>query len=156
MAGNGFNFHAMPLNSDSTVLIVLIRQDSDVPLAIAPAMEQAAAFLGNSPPEPNHFLEVDYECPHRNGEGNAGELLGRFNMLSRREKQVMALVCSGLMNKQIAAKLAVSEITVKVHRHNVMKKIGAKSLPQLVRMADTLGLSFGKLGELPATKNPSP
>jgi len=51
---------------------------------------------------------------------------------------VMGLVCAGLMNKQAAAKIGISEITVKVHRHNVMKKLGAKSLPDLVRMADLL------------------
>jgi len=50
----------------------------------------------------------------------------------------MALVCSGLMNKQVAAKMGVSEVTVKVHRHNLMKKLGAKSLAELVRMADSL------------------
>jgi FixJ family two-component response regulator len=53
----------------------------------------------------------------------------------------MRLVCTGLMNKQVAAKIGISEITVKVHRHNVMKKLGAKSLPDLVRMADTLEIA---------------
>jgi FixJ family two-component response regulator len=51
----------------------------------------------------------------------------------------MKMVCAGLMNKQTAAQMGISEITVKVHRHNVMKKLNAKSLPELVRMADLLG-----------------
>ena len=66
-------------------------------------------------------------------------LRDRFDLLSAREKQVMHLVCSGLMNKQTAGIVGISEITVKVHRHNVMKKMGAKSLPDLVRIADLLG-----------------
>ena len=53
----------------------------------------------------------------------------------------MTLVTSGLMNKQIAGEIGVSEVTVKVHRHNVMKKLGAKSLADLVRIADLLGVS---------------
>jgi FixJ family two-component response regulator len=56
----------------------------------------------------------------------------------------MALVTAGLMNKQVAAELGVSEVTVKVHRHNVMKKLGARSLADLVRIADFLGVSQGK------------
>jgi FixJ family two-component response regulator len=67
-----------------------------------------------------------------------------FRSLSAREQQVMPLVTSGLMNKQIAAEIGVSEITVKVHRGNVMRKMGAKSVADLVRMADALGLQQGK------------
>ena len=69
---------------------------------------------------------------------------GRFDLrtrhaaLSPREREIMTLVCSGLMNKQVAAKMGVSEVTVKVHRHNLMKKLGARSLAELVRMADSL------------------
>jgi len=63
-----------------------------------------------------------------------------FESLTSREQQVIALVTSGLMNKQIAGEIGVSEITVKVHRSNVMRKMGAKSLADLVRMADALGI----------------
>ena len=69
------------------------------------------------------------------------DLRERYNSLSTREKQVMALVCSGNMNKQTAAEIGISEITVKVHRHNMIKKLGAKSLPDLVRMTDLLEAS---------------
>ena len=68
----------------------------------------------------------------------------RFEALTPREQQVVGLVTAGLMNKQVAAELGVSEITVKVHRGNVMKKMGARSLADLVRMADTLGISQAK------------
>jgi FixJ family two-component response regulator len=63
-----------------------------------------------------------------------------FQSLTPREQQVIALVTSGLMNKQIAAKLGVTEITVKVHRGNMMRKMGVRSLAELVRMADALGV----------------
>ena len=68
------------------------------------------------------------------------ELRAKFESLSPREKEVMARVTSGLLNKQVAVELGVSEVTVKVHRGNVMQKMGAKSLADLVRMADTLAI----------------
>jgi FixJ family two-component response regulator len=71
-------------------------------------------------------------------------LRARFDKLTPREREVMALVVTGRLNKQIAADLGVSEITVKVHRSQVMQKMRAKSLPELARMADKLGLAPGK------------
>jgi FixJ family two-component response regulator len=68
-----------------------------------------------------------------------------FESLTPREQEVMGLVTAGLMNKQIAAKLGVSEITVKVHRGNVMRKMSARSLADLVRMADVLGIRRAQL-----------
>jgi FixJ family two-component response regulator len=63
-----------------------------------------------------------------------------FATLTPRERQVMTLVTAGLMNKQIAAEIGVAEITVKIHRGHIMRKMAAKSLPDLVRMAQTLGI----------------
>jgi FixJ family two-component response regulator len=68
------------------------------------------------------------------------ELSPRYQRLTLREREVMDLVATGLLNKQIAALLEIREITVKVHRGNMMRKMGAQSLPDLVRMADSLGL----------------
>jgi FixJ family two-component response regulator len=67
------------------------------------------------------------------------KLKASFDSLTAREKEILVLVTAGLMNKQIAAEIGITEITVKVHRGNVMRKMGAKSLAQLVRMADALG-----------------
>jgi FixJ family two-component response regulator len=64
----------------------------------------------------------------------------RFKALTPREQEVFGLVTAGLMNKQVAGELEVSEITAKVHRGNVMRKMGARSLADLVRMADALGI----------------
>lgn len=68
----------------------------------------------------------------------------RFDSLTPREREVMALVVTGRLNKQIAGDLGVSEITVKVHRSQVMQKMGTRSLPELARMADKLMLAPGK------------
>jgi FixJ family two-component response regulator len=68
------------------------------------------------------------------------ELRAKFETLTHREKEVMEWVTGGLLNKQVAAELGVTEITVKVHRGNVMRKMGAKSVADLVRMADTLAI----------------
>ena len=70
----------------------------------------------------------------------AAKLKSLFDSLTPREQEIMGLVTTGLMNKQIAGEIGVSEITVKVHRGNVMRKMGAKSLAELVRMADALGV----------------
>jgi FixJ family two-component response regulator len=67
-----------------------------------------------------------------------------FETLTQREREVLAMVATGLMNKQIAAELGVAEITVKVHRGRVMKKMGARSLADLVRMAEAVGIAGAK------------
>jgi FixJ family two-component response regulator len=64
----------------------------------------------------------------------------KYELLTARERQVMALVTSGLMNKQVANKLSISEVTVKMHRGSVMRKLGAKSVAMLTRMADALDI----------------
>ena len=86
-------------------------------------------------------MQVIFSSARRKNDLHRHELRERYNALSAREQQVMSLVCAGLMNKQSAAKIGISEITLKVHRHNVMKKCGAKSLPDLVRIAQALGIS---------------
>jgi FixJ family two-component response regulator len=63
-----------------------------------------------------------------------------FETLSAREREVLALVASGLMNKQVAAELGLAEITVKIYRGHIMKKMGAKSLADLIRMTEALGI----------------
>ena len=69
------------------------------------------------------------------------ELRVRFESLSDREREVMSLVITGMLNKQIAGEMKLSEVTVKVHRHNLLKKLGAKSIPELIRMAKVLGVA---------------
>jgi FixJ family two-component response regulator len=75
-----------------------------------------------------------------NEERSQSDLQDRFASLSARERQIMALVTSGLMNKQIAGKIGIAEQTVKIHRGSVMRKMRAKSLADLVLMAESLGI----------------
>jgi FixJ family two-component response regulator len=69
------------------------------------------------------------------------EIKAKLETLTPREREVMTLVTAGLMNKQVAGEIGVSEITVKIHRGHVMRKMGARSLADLVRMAELLGIS---------------
>ena len=87
-------------------------------------------------------LERDRKARERRGE--IDELRRRFESLTRREREVMAHVVAGLLNKQIAGEVGTSEATVKGHRHQVMEKMGAGSLVELVRMADRLGVPTPK------------
>src|SRR4029077_19314299 len=89
-------------------------------------------------------LALQRDRDRRTRESGVFETRARFEALTHREQEVFGLVTTGLMNKQIAGELGVSEITAKVHRGNVMKKMGARSLADLVRMADALGLRLAK------------
>jgi FixJ family two-component response regulator len=86
-------------------------------------------------------LGLERDRARRDSEKTASDIRSKFQALTPREQEVMALVTAGLMNKQIAAEIGVTEITVKVHRGNLMRKMGARSLAELVRMADLLGIS---------------
>jgi FixJ family two-component response regulator len=83
-------------------------------------------------------LERDQQ--RRNEERSQSDLKDRFALLSNRERQIMALVTGGLMNKQVASKIGIADQTVKIHRGNLMRKMCAKSLADLVLMAETLGI----------------
>jgi FixJ family two-component response regulator len=84
---------------------------------------------------------LDQDRKRRDGEKAGSRLRQLFESLTPREREVMTLVTSGLMNKQTAGLLQLSEITVKIHRGNMMKKMEARSLADLVRMAETLGIN---------------
>jgi FixJ family two-component response regulator len=84
---------------------------------------------------------LEKDRTRRAGEMRLAELRGRYDTLTARERQVMSLVVAGRLNKQIAGELGVSEMTVKMHRRQVMRKMQAAGVAQLVRLADQLGIS---------------
>jgi FixJ family two-component response regulator len=87
---------------------------------------------------------IERDRKRREVEKIVANLQALFETLTSREREVLTLVASGLMNKQIAAELGLAEITVKIHRGHIMKKMGARSLADLVRMAETLGIRRAK------------
>jgi FixJ family two-component response regulator len=122
--------------------IVFITGHGDIPMSVAAMKAGAIEFL-TKPFRDQDLLDAvargAEQTRARQAETAAlSELRQRLETLSPREREVMALVCSGRMNKQIAADLGLSEITVKVHRGKVMRKMQADSLPELVRLADRL------------------
>jgi FixJ family two-component response regulator len=141
---SGLDFQSELIKRNIGVPIVFMSAHGDIPMTVRALKAGAVEFL----PKPFHdqsmldavhsALEKDRQ--RRKGIGDTSQLRSRFDSLTPREQQILAYVASGLMNKQIAAETELSEITVKVHRASVMRKMGAKSLAHLVRMADALGV----------------
>ena len=127
---------------------VFITGHGDIPMSVRAMKAGAVDFLGK-PFRDQDLLDavaaaIQRDQKRRDQENTVTDVRAHFSSLTHREREIMALVASGLMSKQIAAQVGLSEITVKVHRSHVMKKMGAKSLADLVRMADALGLKPGE------------
>jgi FixJ family two-component response regulator len=145
---SGLDFQAELSKAEIRVPIIFITGHGDIPMTVRAMKAGAVEFL-SKPFRDQDLLDavqlgLDRDRARRESDKTVSGLQQAFRSLSAREQQVMPLVTSGLMNKQIAAEIGVSEITVKVHRGNVMRKMGAKSVADLVRMADALGLQQGK------------
>jgi FixJ family two-component response regulator len=142
---NGLDFQTELVNSGINIPIVFLTAYGDVPMTVRAMKAGASEFL-TKPLRDQDLLTavqtaINRDQEQREKNKRLGNLRGAFETLTPREQEVIALVASGLMNKQIAAQLGVTEITVKVHRGNVMRKMGARSFADLVRMADALKLS---------------
>src|SRR5499427_11088761 len=141
---SGLDFQSELIKKDIGMPIVFMSAHGDIPMTVRAIKAGAVEFL----PKPFHdqsmldavhsALEKDRQ--RRKGIGDTAQLRSSFDSLTSREQEIFAYVASGLMNKQIAAETELSEVTVKVHRASVMRKMGAKSLADLVRMADALGV----------------
>jgi FixJ family two-component response regulator len=141
---SGLDFQTELAAAGLHIPIVFMTGHGDIPMTVKAMKAGAVEFL----PKPfrdqdmldavQQALERDRERRERNS--GLAKLKSSFDTLTPREQEVMGLVTAGLMNKQVAGEIGVSEITAKVHRGNIMRKMGAKSLAELVRMADALGV----------------
>jgi len=141
---SGLDFQAELAKANIHIPIIFITGHGDIPMTVRAMKAGAVEFL-TKPFRDQDLLDavqiaLERDRARRTQDETAHELRVHFEALTPREREVLTFVTAGLMNKQIAAELGVSEITVKVHRGNVMKKMGARSLADLVRMADTLGI----------------
>jgi FixJ family two-component response regulator len=145
---SGLDFQAELAKANIHIPIVFITGHGDIPMTVRAMKAGAVEFL-TKPFRDQDLLDsvqiaLDRDRARRAQDKAVHEVRVHFDALTPREQQVIAFVTAGLMNKQIAAELGVSEITVKVHRGSVMKKMGARSLADLVRMADALGIKRAK------------
>ncbi|MBN8965830.1 MAG: response regulator transcription factor [Rhizobiales bacterium] len=141
---SGLDFQIELEKAGIRIPIIFITGYGDIPMTVKAMKAGAAEFLAK-PFRDREFLDAVHAAIQKDSRERATnkwveKIKKDFRTLTPREKEVIALVTSGLMNKQIAAKLGVTEITVKVHRGNVMRKMSAKSLAELVRMSDALEL----------------
>lgn len=141
---SGLDLQAELAKADVHVPIVLITGHGDIPMSVR-AMKAGAVDFLSKPFRDQDLLDavaiaIERDRKRRQSEESIASLRDLFEALTPRERQIMARVTAGLMNKRIAAEIGLSEITVKIYRGQVMKKMGARSLADLVRMAEALGI----------------
>lgn len=139
---SGLDFQRELVAAGILLPIIFITGHGDVPMSVAAMKAGAIEFL-TKPFRDQDLLDavhraLDLDAVRRTAATELAALRDRFDTLSTREREVMLLVAAGRMNKQIAAELQLAEVTVKVHRAQVMGKMQARSLPELVRMSDRL------------------
>jgi FixJ family two-component response regulator len=141
---NGLDFQQALLDGPARIPVILISGYGDIPMTVRAMRNGAVTFLPK-PFDEQEFLAAVREAVSRSEAQRAqldafASVRARFESLTPREREVFGLVTSGLLNKQIAGRLELSEITVKIHRGNLMRKMQAESLASLVRMAEALGV----------------
>lgn len=141
---SGLAFQQELAKSPAALPVIFLTGHGDIPMSVRAMKAGAVEFL-SKPFHEQELLDaihsaVERDRQRRREAAALGELRDRYSALTEREREIMALVVVGRANKQIAGELAVSEMTVKVHRGQVMRKMHARSLPELVRMADRLGV----------------
>jgi FixJ family two-component response regulator len=141
---SGLDFQEKLAAAEVRMPVVLMTGHGDIPMSVRGMKAGAVDFL-TKPFRDQDMLDavaaaLERDAAARAQQGGLNDLRALYETLSAREKQVMVLVASGLMNKQAAHQLGLSEITVKIHRGNLMRKMEARSLADLVRMSEALKL----------------
>jgi FixJ family two-component response regulator len=141
---SGLDFQGELGRTGIHIPVIFVTGHGDIPMTVKAMKAGAVEFL-TKPFRDQDMLDaiqvaLERDRTRREQDGKLTQLKTLYESLTSREQEVIGHVTAGLMNKQIAAEMGVSVITVKVHRGNVMRKMGAKSLTDLVRMADALGI----------------
>jgi FixJ family two-component response regulator len=146
---NGLELQRELAVGEQPLPIIFITGHGDIPMTVRAMKAGAVDFLSKPFREQDlldaiaHSLERDSAARQQRAE--LAEIQARYDTLTSREREVVALVVRGMRNKETAAVLGITEVTVKVHRHNIMEKMGARSLPGLTGMVERLQLSEGSL-----------
>lgn len=147
---SGLDFQTELAKGEIRIPIIFMTGHGDIPMSVQ-AMKAGAVDFLTKPFRDQEMLDavvraLERDQNRRESEKGIVEIRVRLESLTAREREVMGFVVDGLMNKQIAPKLGVTEITVKVHRVNMMRKMKARSVVDLVGMADSLGIRRQKIG----------
>jgi FixJ family two-component response regulator len=145
---SGLDFQRRLADAEVLIPIIFITGHGDIPMSVRAMKAGAVEFL-TKPWRDQDLLDaihvgLERDAARRQQEAELATLRERFEWLTPREREVLPLVVSGFPNKQIAAEIGTSETTAKVHRGQLMRKMGADSLPELVRMAEKLGIPTAK------------
>jgi FixJ family two-component response regulator len=145
---SGLTFQEELLRAGVDLPVIFITGHGDIPMTVRAMKAGAVEFL-SKPFRDQELLDaidaaIERHRVQRGERALVAQLRQRFDALTQREREVLALVSAGRVNKQIAAELGISEATVKVHRGQIMRKMQTRSLAQLVRIADMLGLADPK------------
>ena len=141
---SGLEFQAELAKAGIHIPIIFMTGHGDIPMSVK-AMKAGAVDFLEKPFRHQEMLDavalaIERDRKRREQQKTLSELQARFESLTPREREVIGLITAGLMNKQVAGEMGVTEMTVKIHRGHIMRKMQARSLADLVRMAEALGV----------------
>lgn len=142
---SGLDLQRELVRTEAPIPIIFITGHGDIPMSVRAIKEGAVEFL-TKPFRDQDLLDaiqhaVETDRAERKERARVTEVRRRYQSLTKREREVMKLVVSGLLNKQIAAEFGSSEVTIKIHRGQVMRKMKAQSIVELVHMAEKIGIT---------------